>query len=48
VLLAVHEHDRHAIAVLRGEMRVSVNVLLRQGRALLGDYSLDDNPGVFT
>src|SRR5690349_17992223 len=38
VLFAVHEHNRHAIAVLRGETGVVVDVLLAQGGALFGHY----------
>ena len=47
VLLAVDEHNRHAIAVLRGKLRVEIDVLFGQRSAFFGRYPLDDETGVF-
>jgi hypothetical protein len=48
VLLAVHEDDRHPIAVLRGKAWIVIDVELGQRAALVGENALDDKAGVVT
>src|SRR5689334_17698687 len=45
-LFAVHEHNWHSIAVLRGKPGVVVDVLLGQGGALFGHHPFDNDAGV--